>query len=142
MNKIFLTLIAFVALAVNHTCESDDLNESTTNTNSLNGLWHLTSIQGGFADVNYQFDESVITWNFNEVTNVLSVVNTNSEDIAYDGLETGEYDFSIIEFDAILLAEINNEVFGSYFIEDNHLTIDENGTTSGNSDGFILGFVR
>ncbi|MEM5566409.1 hypothetical protein WNY78_14910 [Psychroserpens sp. AS72] len=141
MNKIFITLIAVLALAVNLSCGNDDLN-ATTSSQTLNGLWNLTSIEGGFADVNYQFDVGEITWNFNLETNLLNVVNNNLEDIASDGLETGEYNFSIVEFDDILLLEINNDSFGSYFIQNNELIIDQNGETSGNSDGFILGFRR
>jgi len=140
MNKILLTIMAFLALAVNNSCENDDLNDSTTP--PLNDLWNLTSIQGGFADVNYQFDEGEITWDFNVETNILYVVNNNIEDEGYDSLQTGEYNFSIIEFDAILLVEINNEMFGSYYIEANELIIDQNGAPPGNADGFILGFVR
>ena len=109
-------------------------------TNSLNGFWNLSSIQGGITDVDYSFDVGEITWDFNEATNILTIVNNNVEDVAYDGLETGDYSFSIIQFDAILLLEIGSENFGSFFIENNTLTIDQNGATSGNSDGFILDY--
>lgn len=141
MNKVLITILAFLALAVNRSCESDEIDNNIP-ANTLNDLWNLTSIQGGFADVNYQFEEGEITWEFNEQDNTLNVVNNNASDEGYDGLETGEYSFSIIQFDDILLLEINNDSYGSYYVENNELIIDQNGATSGNSDGFILDFVR
>ena len=92
--------------------------------------------------MNYQFSEGDITWDFNLDTNKLHIINNNIGDEGYDGFPTGEYNFSIILFDDIVLVEIDNESFGSYYIQDSELTIDQDGATSGNADGFILGFVR
>ncbi|MBC2845416.1 hypothetical protein [Winogradskyella flava] len=142
MNKILLTTLLFLTLGVNQTCESDDLNESESYENTLNGSWNLISIQGGSANVDYQFDKGLITWEFHLNTNTLEVVNNISGNSGHTALDTGEYSFSIIQFDAISLLEINDESYGSYFMENNSLIIDQNGSTSGNSDGYTLGFLR
>ncbi|WP_282042926.1 hypothetical protein [Winogradskyella flava] len=142
MNKILLTTLLFLTLGVNQTCESDDLNESESYENTLNGSWNLISIQGGSANVDYQFDRGLITWEFHLNTNTLEVVNNIFGNSGHTGLDTGEYSFSIIQFDAISLLEINDESYGSYFMENDSLIIDQNGSTSGNSDGYTLGFLR
>jgi len=135
--------MAFSALAMNNSCQSDDdLNDLTDNLKILSDSWTLTSIQGGATNINYNFEQGDIVWNFNGEANILSVVNNYNGDVAYNGLQTGDYSFSIIQFDAILLIEIDNESFGTYYIEDNTLIINLNGSTSGNSDGFILDFVK
>lgn len=48
-------------------CSSNDDNESTQ-PESLNGIWNIKNIQGGFAGIDDDYETGVITWTFNNQT--------------------------------------------------------------------------
>jgi len=133
--------MTFTALAMSRSCEKENLEE-VNSIETLNGTWSLISITGGQESADYQFEEGIIIWNFNNEANTINITNNYNMDDVYSSFQTGVYNFSTVSFDAITLLDIANESFGSYYILDDTLTIDKSNSTSDNSDGYVLHFNR
>lgn len=149
-NSIIASLIIFIGVLVS--CQKDNLTElnlnrkATTrleNANQLDGKWTLVGVSGGFAGTNTNFQSGLITWNFNENNQQLTVVNNNPVSNAiYDGLQTGNYTYN----NSIMVScgnettplNIINSFESCYTISNNTLVINNNQI----ADGFQLTLVR
>ena len=86
----FLVLILFT-----FSCNSDDDAQQNTDS-ALQGTWSLVNVSGGLAGVNDDFEIGTITWNFNEDNLELTVTNTNTTTVIYDGFPSGTYDYELL----------------------------------------------
>ncbi|WOD43820.1 hypothetical protein [Hwangdonia lutea] len=107
-------------------------------------LWHLVNVSGGVAGVNETFSLDTIVWAFNDADKTLVVENNNDDDTIEDALDSGIYDFDVIEgASGKTFLTINETEFGNFEISQSALTINQNITTTGTgSDGFIYTFQR
>ena len=113
-------------------CSSD----SVTNSDPVQGQWKLVNVRGTFAGIDNNFAPGVITWDFNPITQTVTVVNNNTDPNLWDVLETGVYSYQFVNdpdtpcFESI---KINGNVFGCYSVENDSLVIDQS-----IADGFAL----
>ncbi|MBP0903954.1 hypothetical protein ACFSKN_09625 [Mariniflexile gromovii] len=141
----YTIIIAFLSFVTLTNCSLEGDNEIKDQVYKT--YWHLTNVSGGIAGVDNDFDLDKIIWTFNEDTNKLVVNNTNTTDVE-DGLDTGNYTYSITEIkgegekvDLFLTVESNE--FGKLTFDATELVIDQNITTNGTgADGFIYTFKR
>jgi hypothetical protein len=131
-SLIILSLVFFT------NCNSDDgSNQSET----LNGIWNVKNISGGFAGIDDDYDAGIVTWTFNN--QVITIKNNESQGNIYSGFESGTYTYSINEVNGNNYITINNAEYGGCTLSINNLTIDQNQSSSGSgADGFMLQFER
>tara|TARA_B110000902_G_C13712324_1_gene361775 strand:- start:55 stop:471 length:417 start_codon:yes stop_codon:yes gene_type:complete len=133
-----LTLIMILGIVFFTNCNSDD---DSNQAETLNGIWNVKNISGGFAGIDDEYDAGIITWTFNN--QVITIVNNESQGNIYSGFESGTYNYSINEVNGNNYITINNAEYGGYALSINNLTIDQNQTSSGSgADGFMLQFER
>ena len=90
-------ILCFTLVFIN--CKSDD--DSQENSATLQGKWSLVNVSGGLAGVDDNFDTGMIVWSFDQETFTLTVTNTNTETVVYDGLPTGTYDYKVLTTDGV-----------------------------------------
>jgi len=138
IGKLSLIMILGIVLFTN--CNNDD-DDDSTQTESLNGIWNIKNISGGFAGINDEYETGIITWTFNN--QILTVENNDIQGNIYSGFETGTYSYSSTEINGANYIIIENSEYGGYTLSTNNLTINQNETTSGSgADGFMLQFER
>lgn len=139
--------LIFFVLTIIFGCQNEDnetLIKKQASNSEINGMWTLVNISGGFTGTNQNFTAGLIRWNFDESTNILTIVNDNQiSDVIYDGLTTGTYSYSSILSttscgDGFNPLAIVNGFESCYTITENTLTIDNNQI----ADGFVLKFER
>lgn len=133
-------LIAFCSLITFTNCSVDnnEIPEVITKT-----YWHLRNVNGGVAGVDIDFNLDKIIWFFNDQTGDLTVTNTNTEDTIEDGLESGDYSFTVNTDDTDNYLLINGNEYGGLLITATELIIDQNIMSTGSgADGFIYTFQR
>jgi len=134
-QNLFLALflsLTFIA------CNSDDDATATFLKPTIAGTWNLTNVSGGFAGVDSDFEEGLVTWTFNTETSEVTVENTNTELTIFDGLPSGTYDY---EFDATSEPQTLNVDFLSTIVLELSSTqmLWDEGVAF---DGFLLKFNR
>jgi hypothetical protein len=92
MKKIILPFLALTLLFLTG-CNSDD-DKGTTQ--PLHHKWTLISAGGGFAGVNYDFEEGLITWKF-KADGTVQVINNNQDENKPDSFDTGTYDYEVVD---------------------------------------------
>ena len=138
MKPKLLILLFFVSSLLLVSCNKSDDDGGDAAT--LNGIWHLKNVSGGFVGVDVDYDRGEIVWNFNLTTGVLSVENNLEEtdpDYAYSGLETGTYLFEVSEINGQEVVFIEGTDNGIYTVTSTMLTIDDRP-----ADGFLRTFER
>ena len=95
--KNILVVLCLTLVFLN--CKSDD--DSQENSATLQGEWSLVNVSGRLAGVDDNFDTGVIVWSFDQETFTLTVTNTNTETVVYDGLPTGTYDYKVLTTDGV-----------------------------------------
>ena len=136
-------LIAFYCLITFTNCSISNNNNDDIPNQVIKTYWHLTNVSGGFAGVNHDFELGDIIWFFDEVTAELSVENLNTNNSLEDGLDTGNYIFSVQEVNNETFLIIDSNEFGNFTFSQTELVINQNITTSGSgADGFIYVFER
>ncbi|MFD1615187.1 hypothetical protein [Gelatiniphilus marinus] len=121
-------------------CSSNEVNVDPQN---VKYLWHLVNVTGGVAGVDKTFNLNTVVWAFNDETKKLVVENNNDDQAAEDGLDSGTYDFDVIEIDGKTYLSINDNEFGNFLVSGNLLTINQNIMSSGTgADGFVYTFQR
>ncbi|MCK5442788.1 MAG: hypothetical protein KAJ23_12935, partial [Maribacter sp.] len=69
----------------------------------------------------------------------LTVINNNTANTLYDGLDTGEYPYSILTKNKVLYLLINGQEFGGITLSQNELTLNQNELSTGSgADGFVV----
>ena len=128
---LFCGLLFFIS------CDNDD-NEPDVET--INGVWNLTNVRGGFVGVDIDYAEEEVRWTFNMDNGTLivenNIITTGPEDI-YAGFDTGEYNVSIEENEGVQTLFVNDINRGVITFLDGNLQIDERV-----SDGFLFEFER
>lgn len=134
-------LIALSCFFVLSNCSTN--NEESTTPDEVAFLWHLVGVTGGIAGIDEQFDVNTIVWNFDDVNQTLVIDNKNTDDSLEDSLDSGTYAFSVLSEGSLTYLLVDGTEIGSFEINSNSLTIDQNFTSSGTvTDGFIYTFTR
>ncbi len=136
MKKIIFICAIFISVLLS-SCSND--NKSNKN-DSVSGRWKLVNVTGTFAGINNNFTSGLITWDFNAITQTVTVVNNNTDPNLWDVLETGVYNFQIInnpDFPCGESIEIDGSVFGCYSVVNDSLVIDQS-----IADGFAITLKR
>lgn len=104
-------------------------NDSNNQTSIVDGQWKLVHVTGSFAGVSSDFEPGVITWTFNPTTQMVTVVNNNTDVSLTDLLETGVYNYQIVASQnpdmCSEVIQIDNMDMGCFSIVDGNLVIDQ-----------------
>jgi hypothetical protein len=136
MKKFLFATFIFINVTLS-SCSNDD---NFTNKNSVEGSWKLVNVTGTFAGINNNFTYGIITWDFNSITQTVTVVNNNTDSNLWDVLETGVYNYQFInnpDSPCGESIEIDGSVFGCYSVENDNLVIDQS-----IADGFAITLKR
>lgn len=129
----FLVLILFT-----FSCNSDDDAQQNIDS-ALQGTWSLVNVSGGLAGVNDDFEIGTITWNFNEDNLELTVTNTNTTTVIYDGFPSGTYDYELLTpTEESASVTINSFEYRITTLTSSLLLLDEGVA----ADGFLLTFRK
>ena len=135
MNLKFLTAMIFIVIITSCSINNDDDKPQV-----VRSEWHLKNVSGGLAGVNNDFDFNQVIWVFNELQGSLTVLNNNTNAVE-DGLDSGTYNYSLLDDGTTTFLIIDDNEFGGLIILNNNLTIDQNLTSTGTgADGFIYSF--
>ena len=131
-------LIALCCMFILTGCSvGNDVNTQQT----YKRLWHLINVTGGIGGVNENFEPNTIVWSFNETTAKLTVTNDNPDDTIEDGLDSGTYDYSIINANGESYLVINDNELGELSFSQTGMGINENVKSTGTgADGFLYLF--
>ncbi|NNT72519.1 hypothetical protein HKT18_09855 [Flavobacterium sp. IMCC34852] len=135
MKKIIISL-SIMLLVFQSSCS----NDSNTNPNTIQGQWKLVNVSGTFAGIDNDFEPGLITWDFNQTTQMVSIVNNNTDTDKWDVFETGVYNYQILEdpeFPCGEIIKIDGIDMGCFLVTNNSLVIDQS-----IADGFRLQFVE
>ena len=136
MKKFLFATFIFINVTLS-SCSNDD---NFTNKNSVEGSWKLVNVTGTFAVINNNFTYGIITWDFNSITQTVTVVNNNTDSNLWDVLETGVYNYQFInnpDSPCGESIEIDGSVFGCYSVDNDNLVIDQS-----IADGFAITLKR
>ncbi|MCF6129961.1 hypothetical protein L1S35_09755 [Flavobacterium sp. AS60] len=114
-------------------CSKDS---STPTSDSVTGQWKLVNVSGTFAGINNDFPEGMITWDFNPITQTVTVTNNNTDPNLWDVLETGVYNYHFVNNPEMPCAEsiyIDGSEYGCYSVVNDSLIIDQS-----IADGFAV----
>ena len=131
--NLFIPLICFVLLLSSCSRTDDNLG----NQEAINVPWSLKSTVGGLAGTNVNFNMGMVLWTFNDSSNTLTVINNNTNNYVYDGLETGSYSYTMTTIDGLEYLIVNEDYnLGRLEYINSELTLD-NGIPL---DGLLLTF--
>ncbi|OUR98155.1 hypothetical protein A9Q86_13940 [Flavobacteriales bacterium 33_180_T64] len=134
MKKYFYVLVFAM---VSFSCNNDD-DALQNNEPSLNGVWSLVNVSGGFAGVDDDFAVGVITWDFNQEDTQVTITNNNTVNVVHDGFSTGVYDYEIMIVEDVSTIVIENFDFVITTLTTSNLMLDEGVV----ADGFLLALSR
>ena len=135
MNLKVLTSLIFIVILTSCSIKNEDDKPQV-----VRSEWHLKNVSGGLAGVNNDFDFNQVIWVFNESQGSLTVLNNNTNAVE-DGLDSGTYNYSLLDDGNNTFLIIDDNEFGGLIILNNNLTIDQNLTSTGTgADGFIYSF--
>ena len=136
--KVFYKVLSLVIVLIRFGCQND--NESNFTQDQLSREWKFVKVTGGLLGVNQEIEPGMITWNFNSITNTVTIVNTTTDQMLYDFFETGVYNYQILEsssdFGCDEVLKIDNIELGCLSIVDDKLVIDQT-----YADGFRLELI-
>lgn len=135
---LFILVISFLSLT---NCSIG--NNDNTQPQVVEVYWNLINVTGGVAGVNEDYALGTIIWRFNEASGVLSVENNNTDDTKQDGLDSGDYTYSILDDNGDLFLVVDSDEMGHLTITANEFILNENETSQGSgADGFIYTFRK
>ncbi|HNP32185.1 MAG TPA: hypothetical protein PKN96_02705 [Flavobacterium sp.] len=126
---ILVILLAFLFVG----CSSES---GSTSQNTISGQWKLIGVNGTFAGIHDTFPEGMITWDFNSLNQTVTVTNHNTDPNLFDVLETGVYNYHLLNVPGAPCDEsidINGSVYGCYSVANDSLVIDQSV-----ADGFAI----
>jgi hypothetical protein len=115
-------------------------NNNSNNSDPLQGQWKLVNVTGTFAGINSNFPQGMITWDFNSITQTVTVTNNNADSNLWDVFETGVYTYQFVNNPVSPCGQsidINGSAYGCYSISSNTLVIDQS-----IADGFTITLKR
>jgi len=131
--KHFCVLLCSILL---FSCSSND--DDNTNEPSLQGVWNLVNVSGGFTGLDEDFAKGIVVWDFNETTGMVTIANTATNTSVNTLLASGTYTYSIsIEPNDAILLVINETSVGNFSLDNTSFFLREDF-----SDGFIFRFER
>ena len=137
MKSKMLILMLFCGFPFSISCDNDD---NKPDLETINGVWNLTNVRGGFVGVDIDYAKEEVSWTFNMDNGTLivenNIITTGPEDI-YAGFDTGEYNVSIEENEGVQTLFVNDINKGVITFLYGNLQIDERV-----SDGFLFEFER
>jgi hypothetical protein len=137
----FYKLILIISFLSLNNCSLS--NDSVTTPQVIKIYWNLVNTSGGVAGVDDDFQIGTITWSFNEATEILTVVNNNTDNTKQDFLDSGEYGFSVLTVGEDLFLVIDSVEIGRFTVTSNQLIINGNETSEGTvTDGFNYTFTK
>ena len=89
------TFYVLVLMLLTLNCNSDD-DTQQNNDPTLEGLWSLVNVSGGFAGVDDDFEVDLIIWHFNNDNAEITVTNNNTRMVIHSGYPSGTYSYEII----------------------------------------------
>ncbi|MFN3755237.1 hypothetical protein [Flavobacterium sp.] len=128
--------LTFLILVLLPSCS----NDSNPNSDVVQGQWKLINVSGTFAGINNDFAPGLITWNFNPTTQMVTIVNNNTDVNLWDVFETGVYNYQILdnpEFPCGEIIKIDGIEMGCFSISNDSFVIDQS-----IADGFRLQLVQ
>lgn len=132
--KKHLSILGILLVVLLSGCSSES---GSSHANIVNGQWKLIHVSGSFAGVNSDFAPGVITWDFNPITQTVTVVNNNTNDNLTDIFETGVYNYQIIANDdpqtCSEIIKIDDYELGCFSVVNGNLQIDQSFV-----DGYML----
>jgi len=135
---LFILVISFLSLT---NCSIG--NNDNTQPQVVEVYWNLINVTGGVAGVNEDYALGTIIWRFNEASGVLSVENNNTDDTKQDGLDSGNYSYSILDDNGNMFLVVDSNEIGRLTITANEFVLNENETSQGSgADGFIYTFRK
>ncbi|WP_341216496.1 hypothetical protein [uncultured Wocania sp.] len=136
-KSVILILSCFFIFS---SCSND---EDPIDPQKIKYLWHLVKVTGGVAGIDEEFNLETIVWAFNDANKTLVVENNNDDDTIEDGLDSGTYEYSVLDLDGKSYLTVNNNELGSFEISQSALVINQNIMSTGDgADGFIYTFQR
>lgn len=128
-------LLMFLGIGLLISCTKDDNHLGPEST--INGTWNLTSVSGGLASFDIDYQKGDIKWTFNQANSTLTVVNNIGNDKAFI-LRSGTYHFKIEQNgERQVLFVDNNDYRLTILSIDQDLII-----TDGMFDGFTAEFHK
>ena len=126
-------------------------SEETTTRSSLNEVYALRNVSGGFAGADVDYENGAVTWAFDADQNelvVTSLIINNGPQSAYLPLQSGTYYFTTSQSNGRTYLQIeghqiyDNGDYGRYILnEDGSLVIDQGEGSNGTAaDVFTLYF--
>jgi len=150
MKIRILTLLLVLGFSFLSSCNNDD---DSIQKETINGIWNLKNVNGGFPGVDVDYENGIVSWQFVSKTSTLivesSLINTGPQSV-YLPLQSGNYNYSLTESNGrtfIIIKDFgvfDNGEYGRYEVNDNgNLMIDQGeGSEANASDVFILLFER
>lgn len=132
---------ALIVLSCFFILSSCSTNDDPIESQKIRYLWHLVNVTGGVAGIDEQFPVGTIIWSFDDATKTLTIDNKNTDDSIEDALESGSYDYSVLDVDGKTYLSIEGNELGSFEISQSNLIINQNIMSTGTgADGFIYTF--
>jgi len=134
-KTIFISLFFLSTFLLS--CSNDN---NMSRNDSVSGRWKLVNVTGTFGGINDNFTPGLITWDFNPITQTVTVVNNNTNTNLWDVLETGVYNYQFVnnpDSPCGENVEIDGSVFGCYSVVNDSLVIDQS-----IADGFAITLKR
>lgn len=135
--KKLLSFLGILSMLMLSGCSSDS---NSSHTSIVDGQWKLVKVTGSFAGVSSDFEPGVIKWTFNPTTQMVTVVNNNTDANLSDLFETGVYNYQIVQSQNPDLCsealKIDGVEMGCFSLVDGKLQIDQSYT-----DGFTVTLV-
>lgn len=131
-------LILFTCFFIFTNCS---IKNDNTTPDVVRVYYNLINVSGGIEGVDDYFELGTITWTFNDETGILTVVNENIDDTKQDGLDSGDYNYSVLNSGGNSFLIVDSNELGSLEYITNNLIINGNETSEGSgADGFIYTF--
>ncbi|MCF6132838.1 hypothetical protein [Flavobacterium wongokense] len=124
--KKHLTILGILLALIVSGCSSDS---NSSHASIVDGQWKLVHVSGSFAGISSDFAPGVITWDFNPTTQMVTVVNNNTDANLTDIFETGVYNYQIVANPdpqtCSQIIKIDNVEMGCFSIVNGNLEIDQ-----------------
>ncbi|SFZ95093.1 hypothetical protein SAMN05428642_10717 [Flaviramulus basaltis] len=138
----YYTLILLISFITFTNCSINN-NDNDTTPIVIITYWSLDNVSGGVAGIDEDFSENTVKWIFNETTSTLNVENNNDNDTKPDGLDSGNYNYSVLQKGSNLFLIVGSNEIGRFTVSQNQLVINENETSNGTlADGYIYTFKK
>ena len=132
------TFYVFILALLSVSCNNNDDSMQNPDT-TLDGSWSLVNVSGGFAGVNDDFEVGIITWDFNQDNLELTVTNTNTANVIFDGLPSGAYNYVFLTTTGEDVSLVINSIsYDLTTLSSSELVLDEGVA----ADGFLLTYSR